>query len=227
MSDRVERVLSVVLTVCAVVIVGLLLRREFASDTGPDPFRALDAKPRRVENWNELKASGFVLRSPGAPLSLVVFADLECPACKSLHARLDKLMTEAGTDLEVVLVHFPLSIHRFARSAARAAECAAFSGDIARFVDVAYAKQDSFGLKPWTQYAAEASVQDTVAFALCARDTARVNRIEAGRSLGEAMNLQGTPAIVIDGWYFPRMPNDTQFGEIVKALKRGLPPPGA
>jgi protein-disulfide isomerase len=124
------------------------------------------------------------------------------------------------------MVHFPLSMHRFAKPAARALECAYTSGAAARFVDVAFAKQDSFGLKPWVGYAVEAGVRDTSAFSFCVKDTSRIKRIDEGRRLGEAMNLQGTPGIVINGWQFQGVPNDAQLRGAIKALAAGDAPPG-
>jgi len=125
------------------------------------------------------------------------------------------------------MVHYPLSMHRFALPAARALECASSLGAAARFVDAAYAKQDSFGLKPWVGYAQEAGVGDTLAFSACLRDTARVERVEKGRRLGDSMKVRGTPVVIINGWRFSSVPNDNVLRETIKALMVGKPPPAA
>lgn len=226
MSGKAERAMSLVLTVCAVVFAVILIKREFIDrDPGTLP-RQESAAPEQVANWQELRSRGLSLGSPSAAIIVVEFADLECPACKTFHMRLKKTAADLRVDVGLVIVHYPLSIHRFARPAARALECANSLGAGARFVDVAYAKQDSFGLKSWASYAQEAGVRDTATFAACARDTARVERVEQGRLLGESMKVRGTPLVIINGWRFSNVPNDTDLREIIKALMRGEPPPG-
>jgi protein-disulfide isomerase len=227
MSDKIERVLSVALTAAALFFAVILAKREFFDDDGRHLPGEESGPPKRVSNWAELRASGLTLWAPKSAVSVVEFADLECPACKQFHARLKETAAELHTPIGLIMVHFPLSVHRFAKPAARALECAYSSGAGARFVDVAYAKQDSFGLKPWLEYAKEAGIHDTSAFAWCVQDTARIQRVEEGRRLGEAMKLQGTPAIVINGWQFRGVPNDAQLRAAIKALSHGQAPPGA
>ncbi|MBW3655682.1 MAG: DsbA family protein [Gemmatimonadetes bacterium] len=226
-NGKLERAMTMVLTLCAVLFAAILVKREFLDGNAPVTYAERSTVPERVGNWDELLANGIALRSPGARVVVVEFADLECPACRQFHMRLDKAAADLNTEVGLVMLHFPLNTHRFAQPAARALECAAAAGAAARFVDVAYAKQDSFGLKPWTGYAAEAGVRDTVAFAACARDTAPVERVERGRRIGEGMDLRGTPMVIINGWRFPSPPSDTQLRGAIKALIAGKPPPKA
>lgn len=227
MSERVERVTSVVLTACAVLFTGILVKREFFEPARGAAAGVESAPPERVANWNELLANGVTVRSPKAPVVVVEFADLECPACKQFHNRLKTAANDLHADVGLVLVHFPLSTHRFSRQVARALECATTLGAAAPFVDVAYAKQDSFGLKPWVAYAQEAGIRDTVAFGGCVRDTARVARVEQGRKLGESMDIHGTPLVLINGWRFANVPTEMQLRGAIKALLQGQAPPGA
>jgi protein-disulfide isomerase len=226
-GGKLERAMTMVLTLCAVLFAAILVKREFLDGDTRAVYAERSTVPERVDNWDELRANGLALHSPAAPVVVVEFADLECPACKQFHTRLKDAAADLDTDVGLVMVHFPLATHRFARPAARALECAHAAGAGARFVDVAYAKQDSFGLKPWTGYAAEAGVRDTAAFAACASDTAPVARVDNGRRLGESMDLTGTPTVIINGWRFPTVPNDTQLRAALKALMAGKAPPGA
>ncbi len=224
-SGRLERAMSMVLTLCAVLFAGILVKRELV-DAGPTT-PVLSTTPERVGNWEELRAAGVPIRSPAAPIVVVEFADLECPACRAFHTRLAETAADMKVDVGLVMVHYPLPMHRFARPAARALECAHSAGAGARFLDVAYAQQDSFGLKPWSAYAAEAGVRDTAAFATCARDTAPIARVEQGRRLGEALDVNGTPTILINGWRFPTVPSDAQLRGAIRAFQQGKEPPGA
>lgn len=227
MSERIDRVLSYLLTATALFFAGVLAKREFVD---PDPRSVTAAREgvtiERVSNWDELLANGLPLWSPTAPVIVAEFADLECPACRRFHTRLQQTAADLQVDVGLVMLHYPLSTHRFARPAARALECAYSLGAGPRFVDVAYAKQDSLGLKSWISYAQEAGVQDTVSFAECVGSTGRVERVERGRGLGESMNVHATPTVIINGWRFSSVPNDAQLRGAIKALVRGQPPPG-
>jgi protein-disulfide isomerase len=123
-------------------------------------------------------------------------------------------------------VHFPLPQHRFARPAARAAECAALEGRFSEMHDVLMAKQDSFGLKSWTSYARDASVKDTIRFGKCVSQNEKVPRVEDGVALGTQLEISGTPTIVIDGWRFEAPPSDTLLRQTIEALLAGRKPPG-
>lgn len=83
-------------------------------------------------------AKDKVLGSPNAPVSLIEYSDLECPACKEYHKSLHELMDVYGKEKKVnwVYRHFPLYkpvkradgstfvLHSKAGKEAEAAECA-------------------------------------------------------------------------------------------------------
>lgn len=219
-----ERAMSMVLTLCAVIFAGILVKREFVDSKSTIPA-ADTTPPHRVANWPELLNNRVVLRSPNARVVVAEFADLECPACKQFHTTLKEASAEVGVDVGLVMLHYPLSIHRFANTAARALECADSLGVAGSFVDVAYAKQDSFGLKPWTGYALEAGVKDTATFQECVTNTTSLARVHKGRSLGDSMEVRGTPAVFINGWRFSSPPDHAQLRAALQALAAGKSPP--
>src|SRR5882672_3661902 len=64
-----------------------------------------------------LKALG----APGAPITLEVFSDFQCPSCKALHEEtLRPLVTDYVNNGKVYLIHrdFPLAMHAYSRTAA-------------------------------------------------------------------------------------------------------------
>lgn len=227
MSDKTERAMSIVLTACALLFAGILLKREFVDRDAVQRPGLETTPPEQVANWEELLAHGLSLRSPDAPIIVVEFADLECPACKQFHTRFSETVAEMQAEVGLVMLHYPLSIHRFANAAARALECADSQGAASRFVDLAYAKQDSFGLKPWVDYAQEAGVRDTSVFGACVRGTATIDRLEQGTRIAASMNVRGTPTVIINGWRFSSPPSDAQLRGTIKALLAGKTPPDA
>ena len=122
-----ERILSTALTICAVVFAGVLIKREFF-DPKAGVQGSAEAAPSLINNWRELRNEGIPLRSPDAPVVVVEFSDLECPACKQFHSELKDAANDLHSNIGLVMLHYPLSIHRFANAAARALECASSAG---------------------------------------------------------------------------------------------------
>lgn len=161
-----------------------MVRREFWPDASAQG-RAQVPTARRLENVDQLLANGIRIGSPASRAAIVEFADFECPFCRRFHATYADLKRRFGDDLSLVFIHYPLGSHRFARPAARAAECAATRGRFGDYARLLYLKQDSLGLKSWGSFAFEAGIQDTLAFSRCAIDTVVVQRIENGLALGK------------------------------------------
>jgi len=74
-----------------------------------------------------------------AAVIVMEFSDLQCPACKLVHAQVTKpLLQNYGNKIRFEFKHFPLrNIHTYALSAAMASECAADQGKFWEFIDIA------------------------------------------------------------------------------------------
>src|SRR3989344_2492517 len=85
-----------------------------------------------------ISASEHVLGNPAAPLSVVVYTDLECPFCKTFHATMQQIADIYGKEGKVLWVyrHFPLEqLHPKAPKEAEASECATELGGKQAFWD--------------------------------------------------------------------------------------------
>ena len=208
MRSRFDVVVSSILTICAVAIAGSVVYRTFAAPPVMQPGRM---SAFYVDRWEEALEIGYPLTGhskqvPGVA-TLVVVADLECPACRGFYSTEAELVAEYGDRLKVIHVSHPLDYHRFGRASAQAADCAEQLGSFKAFVDVVYAKQDSLGLKSWTSYASEAGIQDSTRIAQCATDQGVYPRIDAGLEYGRTIQLEGTPTVLLDGWRFAGVPS--------------------
>src|SRR5687768_1017526 len=135
MKDSFERVLSILVSVAGLAVAVALVHREFFADS---PVRQSEARaPEFVPNWRDALGVARVIGPSTARIQIVEFADLECPFCKHFNKALKQARLIYPNDVAVAFVHLPLSIHRFARPAARAAECALVQGRFAEFIDVA------------------------------------------------------------------------------------------
>jgi protein-disulfide isomerase len=223
MNERLEGVLSAVLVLVALAVATTFVHREFFA--GPrDTASVVAQPPQRVDNWKELLDNSVVLGDPAAQVTLVELADLECPFCKRLNESVLSIRRRFGHRVAFGFVHFPLDMHRFARPAARAAECANALGRFEQFVNVVYDKQDSLGLKTWLSYARDAGIRDTNRFQRCVGATTPVPRIEAGVALARRMGARGTPTVILNGWRYFTPPDEKELERAVLAVLAGKEP---
>lgn len=226
MWQRVEQMLSLLLVAAALVIAVSVARREFLNTSeGRPPGRQEVLQLVFEPEWRSAFDVGITSGDTAAPVQLVQFADLECPACRDLELRtLSELREPYGDRLAITYVHFPLPYHRFARAAAQAAECAHLQGQFQPFIAAVYTQQDSLGLKRWSAYASEAGVSDTVSFNKCLSAEVPSPRIDEGFSLGEMLRVRGTPTVLVNGWRFGSPPNLADLSRTIDDLLLGRRP---
>ena len=225
MQERFERVVNSVLVIAAVAIAASVAHHEFgARQVAAAP--PTTASPVFMKEWQDALPAGIAIGSRDSRVKIVEFADLECPFCGSFHSAVTDVLREQQGRVSLVFVHFPLSIHRFAVQAARAAECAEVQGRFGDLVTLVFAKQDSLGIKSWESFAAELGMKDTASFAKCARDPTPVTRIRAGQVVGERFQIHGTPTVIVNGWRYNAPPSKEELLRVVGALLKGETPFG-
>jgi hypothetical protein len=91
---------------CAVIVTGLVLRREFTGDgVRIGPRGSIDYQPTPVENWEALVGGGRRVGSDSAIMTIVEFGDFQCPACKQFHERvLSPLMAQHPDEVALVFI---------------------------------------------------------------------------------------------------------------------------
>src|SRR6185437_4409293 len=76
-----------------------------------------------------ISVDGAPVRGPqGAPVTIVEFADYECPYCQQIQPVVDKLLSDYKGKIGFVFKDFPLPMHSHAEVAAEAAHCAQDQG---------------------------------------------------------------------------------------------------
>jgi protein-disulfide isomerase len=186
------------------------------------PGPSSPATPVKVANWQQYAIGGHRIGPSDAPVTVVEFADFECPFCRAFEVgALQAARTQFPNQIAVVFREWPLTGHKFAYPTARAAECAAAQGRFAAFHDLVYEEQDSLGFKRNVDFARDAGVANLDAFSKCTSDTAPVPEIEADRSAALKLGAGGTPAIIVDGLLLPGNPDTAAFiGYVRDALNR-------
>ena len=194
-SDRVLNVVMGVLAVCALAVTGLLVRREVFA-----PPRLADSPaPLHVANWKEYATAGHVIGPVSAPVTIVEFADFQCPYCGTLYQRLALVRQRYPSQTRIVFRHYPLErLHPFALQAAIASECAAQQGRFERYYSELFGNQSVIGVKSWEEFAKNAGVGSISSFRACFRSGREPPEIAADISAGDRLQVGGTPTILIN-----------------------------
>ena len=131
-------------------------------------------------------------------VTVVEFADFECPFCRSEEPVLKDVQAVYGVDLRLVFKDFPLTgVHPHAQAAAVAAECAGEQGKFWDMHDLLFttALDDATLLADAGQVAG----LDVVAWQACIGTPAPASRVAADVALGTSLGVDGTPTFFVNG----------------------------
>jgi len=220
--SRLDVVANASVVIAALVLAGVLLRREFGSPAG----EASNGVPttRQIKSWEAFHHDSVATtRGRTGGSAVLEFMDLECPYCARHGAVVDSLFPSGDIPFRYSVVHLPLGIHRFARPAAQAAECARDLGGFFPFISAVMRGQDSLGLKSWSSFARDAGIADSGAVASCLRDRADYPRIARGVALAGRLGISSTPTLMIDGRLYSSAPSQVEFARLLDSLARAQP----
>jgi len=133
-----------------------------------------------------------------APVTLVIFEDMQCPFCAKLRPVLQKLSEQYKDQLRIVFKHNPLAFHKDAGLAAEALEAARNQGKFWEMHDLLLQSQDKLDMASLQAAADKLGLQrgpfDSALTAHGGRD-----RIEADVEQAAALGARGTPNLFING----------------------------
>lgn len=142
-----------------------------------------------------------------AQVTVVEFADFQCPSCKAAQPMLNTLKEEYSDSVRVVFRHFPLdSIHPNARLASQAAQAAAAEGKFWEYHDLLYENQTEWSaitsknelLDTFGNYAAELEI-DKASFLEKIESQEVAQQVATDSQLANELQLTGTPTFFVNG----------------------------
>ena len=147
------------------------------------------------------RASDHVRGVSSAPVTIIEYADFQCPFCKQIHASLQTAVQEGR--IRWVYRHFPLSsIHPLAFKEAEAAECAGAQGKFWEYADALFAAQaqinSSHALDRELVSLAEGINADPAALKECLDSGQFTQNVKNQMREGETLQISGTPTIFIN-----------------------------
>ena len=159
------------------------------------------------------------LGSPSAPITIEVYSDFQCPACKNLFEQTLRPVIDNYVAIgKVYLVHrdFPLQVHKHSRQAARYANAAARLGKFERVAEALYAGQEKWSVN--------GDVDSVVAAVLSPAEMKKVRQwvqqpadldavIDQDVRLGDRVPVRSTPTVLVmfRGATYPLPPGGVSY----------------
>ena len=134
-----------------------------------------------------------------APVTVVEYADFECPTCKQAAPALKLLLRHFPEEVRIVFRHFPAeAVHPHALAAAEASEVAAAQGKFWEMHDLLFANQLHLKGAQLHNYAEQLNL-DLARYTAEMDDEIYRQRIREHIDSGRRSGVRGTPGIFVNG----------------------------
>jgi len=165
----------------------------------PDIEKIVNPQP---EDWQ--------IGAKDAKVTIIEWADFQCPYCAQAAPLLRKLVTEYPKDVQLIYRHFPLPSHELSLITVQAAEAAGAQGKFWEMEDKLFSTQSD-----WSGQTADALRQTLTTYATqIGLDTKKFNddldkgtyqaKAQAARDLAEQIGLPGTPFLLVNQQPWPQ-----------------------
>lgn len=186
-----KRTIQVVLGLAIFVGIVFLALNNGSSSGAP----ATDPLQVRAEDWTKGNAT--------APLTIIEYADFQCPACRVYSTWVNALATDYSGKVRIVYRYFPLPSHKHARISAQAAEAAGRQGKFWEMHTLLFDSQDEWSdlsdAKPkFEEYATKIGL-DMVKYRTDLTSSAVEDRVSDDYNLGVRMRVNATPTLFLNG----------------------------
>jgi protein-disulfide isomerase len=136
--------------------------------------------------------------APEAPITIVEFADFQCPYCQQVLPVLAAVLEQYPGQVSLAFRDFPLPGHPAAAKAAEAAHCAGEQGQFWAYHDLLFAQQGPFATADFLAHADTLGLERT-AFQACLESGKHRATVAQHRAAGEQAGVTGTPTFFING----------------------------
>jgi protein-disulfide isomerase len=173
----------------------------------------------------EVPIDGSPVKGPeGAPVTIVEFADFECPFCAKMYGKLSEAYAKNPGQVRVVYKFCPLPMHEHAEIAARAGIAAYTQGKFWEMHDRMYSNQKRLTLADLEGYARDLGL-DMAKFREDLESPQTSARLERDKKLADAVGVSATPTLFINGREFDLRQDLQEWlaSELKNAPRSGAP----
>jgi protein-disulfide isomerase len=138
--------------------------------------------------------------APEAAVTIVEWADFECPFCRAFYPVLDELAHKYPTQVRLVYKFYPLQAHPHGEVAARAAIAAMKQGKFWEMHHMLFENQERLEQADLERYAQQLHL-DMAKFRADFTSSETTERINKDKQQADGLGLDGTPFLFINGRY--------------------------
>ena len=150
-----------------------------------------------------------------APITIVEFADYQCPFCNRVEPLLKNVLAKYKGKVKLAYQDFPLSqIHAQAEMAAEASRCALAQGKFWPMHDAMYADQSKLDEASLVKTAAGLGM-DQNSFESCLKSSKYKTDVEHDVQAASEAGVNATPTFFINGEFLSGVQSDADFGKII------------
>ncbi|HEX8723503.1 MAG TPA: thioredoxin domain-containing protein [Pyrinomonadaceae bacterium] len=198
----------IIIGVVLVAVIAAVVLMSRAGGGGTDaPATQAGANASAPQQPRQPAAAGapspYTRGGASASVTLEEFSDFQCPACGNLEPGLRRVVKDYGERVRLVFRNFPLSMHKYAFLAARAAEAAGQQGKFWEMHDALYDSQKEWSeaMEPRVQFVAYATRLglDVERFKADMERQDLADRIKADYARGMSLGVKGTPTVYLNG----------------------------
>lgn len=160
-------------------------------------------KPRRpTVDYNKVHnlpvGSSAIKGSKEARVTIVEFSDFQCPYCSRVQSTLREVLKAYPDDVKLVYKDFPLSFHKQAKNAARAARAAGEQGKYWEMHDMLFENYNRLTDDKFKEFATKLNL-DLNKFMTDFNSNKYDKLIQEDIDLGRKAGVTGTPTLFING----------------------------
>lgn len=168
-----------------------------------------------------IKLDGYPTKgNPNAKITLVEFADYQCPHCKNAGPVVDKLLQKYGDQVRLVFRDFPINRSGISRKVAEAAFCADQQAMYWPFHELAFERQ-SYLKSVTPQMLAEELELDMNAFDACLKTGDAQTNVATSQAEARELGVSSTPTFFVNGRSLPHGHGDL-FAQISALIDEEL-----
>lgn len=160
----------------------------------------------------------------GAPITLVEFADFQCPHCGETAPKLDALVNQRKNDIHFVFKNYVLGKFPNSENAARAAIAAGKQNKFWEMHHLIYANQHKLDQAGLDGFAAQLNLDVTRLHADMQLPETQ-DRINKDHKLGEDLKIEGTPSMFINGRAYDGRQDLNEWMDLEIQMQGGKPTP--
>ena len=179
--------------------------------------------PSQEQNFDQAQLIQSAKHSKGAAdsaVTIVEFGDIQCPACQAAQPIINQTLETYSQNIYFIFRHYPLTTHKNAKVAAKAAEAAGNQGKFFEMLDLMYKnqkewEQEANPREEYRQYASELTLDLDQFNKDMEKD---YENIMSDYALGNMAGVQSTPTFFINGQKYSGVIQEEQLQQIIEGI---------